>query len=148
MILTTKDVNFHECFSLLGTIILSSKLSVFLKFKLYQMDVHNASLNRYLNEEVEDLIFANIMRNIVENKLSNNIYNVVNSSVGCNEGSILMNKDVHEGVTKDVVIGNLSLLNEDTVMKYLCQMRIALERMLPNKTLIFEEMFNCLRKSM
>lgn len=127
MVFSYEDGCISDPLSPIETIILSPRLSAFLKFKLYQLDVHSASLNRYLNEEVEDLILANIMRNVMENELSNNIDNVVNISVSVDEGSILMNKDVHdrsgpvnEGVTKDVDPGNMSLFNEDIMLKLLC----------------------------
>lgn len=47
MIFNDEDGNIHDCLSVLGTFRLSPRLSISLKFKLYQMDVHNASLNRY-----------------------------------------------------------------------------------------------------
>lgn len=102
------------------------------------MNVRRASLNRYLNEEVEEPCFTSIMQNIMENNLSKNINNVVKNSVNADENVILMNKDVHdrseldnEGVAKDADLGNMCLLNEDVVLKYLCQIRITIERMLP-----------------
>lgn len=63
----------------------------------------------------------------MENNLSNNINNFVKNFVSDDEDVILMNKHVHdifepvnEGVTKDVDLGNVSLLNKDIVLKYLC----------------------------
>lgn len=94
------------------------------------MDVHSAFLNKYLNEEVEELCFSSIMKNMKENNLSKNINNVVKNSVNDDKDAILTIKDVHEGVTKDVGLGNMSLLNEDIVLRYLSQMRITLETML------------------
>lgn len=55
-------------------------------FKHHQMDVESSSLNRYLNVEVEYLIFSNIMRNIMENSMSNNIINGVN----CNASILII----------------------------------------------------------
>lgn len=57
--------------------------------KLYQMDMQNASLNRYLSEEVEELYFSSMM-------------------------------GFNEGVAKDVDVGKMYLLNEDTMLKYFC----------------------------
>lgn len=89
----------------------------------------------------------------MENKLSNNIDNFVNSSVSSDEGSILMSKDVHdrselvnEGITKDVDIGNVYLLNGRIMLKYLCQMKISLERTLSKEALILEEDVQLLEK--
>lgn len=50
-----------------------------------------------------------------------------------------MIKNFHEGVIKDVDLDNMSLLNEEVMLKYLSQMRIALERMLPKEALISKE---------
>lgn len=82
----------------------------------------------------------------MENNLSNNINNVDNNFISVDEDFVLMNKDVHdrsepdnEGVTKDVDLGNMSLLNEDIMLKYSCQIKIALERMLTKEALISEE---------
>lgn len=51
----------------LGTIILIPRLLGSLKFKLYQMDMKSASLNRDLNVEFEDFPFSNMMKRIIEN---------------------------------------------------------------------------------
>lgn len=141
MIFVVGDGNIHDCISLLGIIRLSLRLLDFLKFKLYQMDVHSASLNRYLNKKVEECYFTSIMLNIMENNSSNNINNVVKNFVNVDEDVILMIKDVsnrstpsNEVVTKDVDLGNLSFLNKDIVLNCLCQMR-----MLPKEGLISEE---------
>lgn len=82
----------------------------------------------------------------MENNLSNNIDNVVKNFFSTDEDVILINNDVHDGselvyeyVTKDVDLCNVSLLNKDIVLKYLCQIRITLERMLPKEALISEE---------
>lgn len=99
------------------------------------MDVQCASLNWYLNKEVEELCLVSIMLNIRENNLSKNIKNVVNTA----KDDVVMIKDVHEGVTKDAYLGNMSLPNEDNVLKCLCQMRIALGKMFPKRDLISEE---------
>lgn len=110
------------------------------------MNVHSSSLSRYLNEEVEELLLANIISNIMENNVSNKIDNVVKKSVSADKDVIFMNIDVHdrsepvnEGVTKDDDHGNMYLLNEDIMLKYLCQLRIDLERMLPTESLISEK---------
>lgn len=89
MVFADKYGSIYDPLSPLRTIRLGPSLSGFLKFKLYKSDVHNDSLNRYLNEEVENLLFVNIMRNIMENKLSNNINNFINSSVSTDEAFIL-----------------------------------------------------------
>lgn len=47
MIFTDEGGSIHDCISFLGTIRLSPRLSVFLKFKLYQTNLYNGSLNRY-----------------------------------------------------------------------------------------------------
>lgn len=39
-------------------------MSCIIKLKLNDMDVYNASINRYLNMEVEDFNFFNIMENL------------------------------------------------------------------------------------
>lgn len=46
MIFTNEYGSIHDPLFLLETIRLSPRLSGFLRFKLYQMDVHNVSLNR------------------------------------------------------------------------------------------------------
>lgn len=134
MIFAYEGGSIHNSLPLVGTTILSPRLSFFMKFNLYQMDVHSASLNMYLNEEVEELLLASIMRNIMENNLSKNINNVVKNYVSVDEDVILMNRDVYdrfesvnEGVT---MVGDL-------ILKYLCQIRIALEGMLLKEALIF-----------
>lgn len=104
------------------------------------------SLNGYLNKEVEKIYFSSTMQNIMEKNLSNNINNVVKNSVSADEDVVLMNEDVHdrselgnEWVTKDADLGNMPLLNEDIMLKYLCKMRIALERMSSKEVLISKE---------
>lgn len=76
MIFAAEDRNIHDCLYLDGTIILSPKLLVLMKLKLYQMEVHSASLSWNLNKEVEELCLTTKMHNIMENNMSNNTNNV------------------------------------------------------------------------
>lgn len=84
----------------------------------------NCSLSYCHNEEVDELFFPNIIRNTIENNLSKNINNIVKKSVSADE---------------DAIIDIMSLLIKDIILKYLCQLRVALERMMPKEALIFEE---------
>lgn len=89
------------------------------------------------------------MGEILEDNVSNNIDNVVNNPVSpINGASIHINNEVHdgskpfnEGVTKDFDLCNVSLHNEDIMLKweYLYQIRTTLEEKLSKESLTFKE---------
>ncbi|CAI8583570.1 unnamed protein product [Vicia faba] len=104
MLYVEEDEMLRNSIARLEAIRFTPRIPCILKSKLYFLNVKSASLYSYLNMEVEDPFCANILKRVMDkltmyhviNIVNDNIDDVVNHYDNVGDGSISLNKGVHD----------------------------------------------------